>query len=523
MLSDEDEPIGRTRPAGGGKVRRIGMTATLNSTGPVGRDTGNPAAESATDFKAQEKVSGKQQVRQTARKSAPVETGVDRLGNSRQKSSSARNEPKGYSQTPVAEETTCEMGRASVSKSIPKSSEAVATSGAKLRKPTEVEGGKPNDPSNDTDTATKQKSSKAAPKIMLPEEVAAKESKVRGKGKLTDEGEGGTNAKGVARAQSVGVGIGVERGERKRNDGTSDISKDKRATNGGNSSKATNSENNNTTGKKSGQGASREVDEARAREGRVSKAAEKVVRDDRKTKSTGKETSRLGKSNEKDGSRSGSRVDMPTTTGGEDLNSRRKEAESGTARPKAKGTAEKREGAPSENEVSASKGKGKGKEKAIVVEKRKPKDEENVKGGSSGASSSKSQVEAREETKGMKDSRRTSTSKAHLNRNSNREKVASDSKKEASKRATLGSPVSSRGRRGSKEVSKNTDDNPVARASIFGLEAGEKVPIEVEWPVEVQKSRKKTEEVHLACNSCFIRLTAVNFSCLTETFQNRRR
>lgn len=468
ILRGEDDPIEKTRPAGGGKARRIGMDGTSNSTGPVGCDAGNPVAESAADFKAQEKVSGKHQGRQTARKSAPVDIGVDRLNSSRRKGIGARNEPKEDTQTPVAEGTTCETEKPSMSKLVPKSSEAVVTTGAKLHKPIEVEGGKSKEPSNDTDTAAKQKSFKRAPKIMPAETVAkAKEVKVHGKGKVADEGEGVTKAKGMARAQSVGGG---ERVERKRNDGTSESGKDKRVANG-------------RTG---GQGTSREVGE-----GRGSKVGE-GIKDDRKAKSTGKELSRLDKN--KDGSRSGSRVDIPITTGGEDLNPR-KESDRSMARPKAKGTAVKREEAPSENEVSTFKGKGKSKEKAIVVEKRSLKEEENVKGGSSGvALSPKSQVGARE---GRKESRRTSTPKAHVNRTtgSNREKVVTGSKKEANQRTNLGSPVTPRGRRVNTDVSKKTDVSPVARASIFGLEAGDKVPIEVEWPVEVQKSRKKTEEV----------------------------
>lgn len=476
MLSDEDgDPIGRTRPAGGGKARRIGIAATSNPTGPVGRDGGNPVAESTADFKAQEKLSGKQQGRQAARKSAPV----DRLGNSRRKGNGTRNEQKGDTQTPVAEGMTCETERASVSKLIPKSSEAVVTSSVKLRKPIDVEGGgKSKEPSNDTDTAVKQKGSKVPQKITLPAEISAKELKVQGKGKETDEGEGVNNTKGAARAQSVGVGISGERGERKRNDGASEISKDRRVANG----------KSNGTGKTSGQGTNREDGEARAREGRVSKVAEKVIRDDRKAKSTGKELS--GSDKNKEGGRSGSKVDVPATPSGEDLNPR-KESDSSTARPKAKGTAVKREEAPSENEVFTSKGKGKGKEKVAVVEKRKLKDDENVKGGSTGAAlSPKSQVEARE---GRKDSRRTSTPK--VNRNPNREKVAAGSKKDSSQRGNLGSPVTPRGRRVNRDVSKKSEDSPGARASIFGLEAGDKVPIEVEWPVEIQKSRKKTEEV----------------------------
>ena len=336
------------------------------------------------------------------------------------------------------------------------------------------------------------------------------------------------NAKGETRLPPAGVSESARGGERERDDGAVGKGKEKRASseNGGNRQKATVAANTIGTENPDDVGSSSGTAKAGAVGGVVGE--EKAAKDDRKSNSTGHGTSggnathRNDKSDKKESASSlgKSRGDLSATTGGKVKSGRREHGGEGGGGEKTKGSEEKRgeTAAASEgsNAEERSRDKGKWKEKTKSAEKRKSIAEgKAIKGASKGGpsvgkassvSSAKPRASPTEEAKVAKDPRRAPATKGPQRKEArstnldSRSSVATNSTKRKEARQPASSvPIASRGRRGGKEAAANaeTSDNSSTPKDLtyFGLERGERVAIEVEWPVEVQKGGRKTEEV----------------------------
>ncbi|CAM9134996.1 unnamed protein product [Ascophyllum nodosum] len=525
--SDEDIPIGRTRPQGGGKAHKIDHKNASATGGPAvnaKEGTRSLAVDARVDFGAQEKPGGKgTQVKQAAKKSTPMETVDTRVAGSRRESG-GRSESKDDPDSPhatAAKVATAEGGKRGPSalESLPIAPGPAVSYDANSKTSTGVAKGvdqaaalsakneaKRRDHGERTDAAGEQKSAAGVPRDGKASErnvqgVAPKgrdKGKAPGEGKQAEEEENLANAKGETRLPSAAKA--EETAKRPRSPRTRRV-----------------------------RHAFHPRGSGTAKAGAVGGVVgeEKAAKDDRKSNSTGHGTSggnathRNDKSDKKESASSlgKSRGDLSASTGGKVKSGRREHGGEGGGGEKTKGSEEKRgeTAAASEgsNAEERSRDKGKWKEKTKSAEKRKSIAEgKAIKGASKGGpsvgkassvSSAKPRASPTEEAKVAKDPRRAPATKGPQRKEArstnldSRTSVATNSTKRKEARQPASSvPIASRGRRGGKEAAANaeTSDNSSTPKDLtyFGLERGERVAIEVEWPVEVQKGGRKTEE-----------------------------